>query len=60
MEEATKTDIGRQGLKVGEELLKQAKQAAESIAKQSQQIGESTPVKTAAKVVFYYHFSCTC
>lgn len=51
LEDASKTDIGKQGLKVSEELLKQAKQAAETLAKQSQQLGDSSTIKSAAEKV---------
>lgn len=51
IEEAQKSEIGKKGKELSEELAKSAKSAAEALAKQSEQIGKSTPVRAVAEGV---------
>ena len=51
IDEASKTDIGRQGIKVSEELVKQAKAASQQLAKQGQQLGDGTAFKAVSEGV---------
>ncbi|XP_074605494.1 mitochondrial import inner membrane translocase subunit TIM44 [Brevipalpus obovatus] len=51
IEDASKTEFGKQGLKVSEEIVKQAKRAAEDLARKTEQLSESSPVKNVAEKV---------
>ncbi|XP_023233735.1 mitochondrial import inner membrane translocase subunit TIM44-like [Centruroides sculpturatus] len=51
LEEAQKSEIGKKGKELTEELAKSAKTAAESLAKQGEQIGKSTPIKVVSESV---------
>ncbi|XP_015795239.1 mitochondrial import inner membrane translocase subunit TIM44 [Tetranychus urticae] len=51
IEEASKSDLGKQGLKVGEEIVKQARVASEQLAKQGQQLGDASAFKAVSEGV---------
>lgn len=50
LEEAQKSELGKKGREITEEITKSAKVAAEAIAKQSEQLGKSTPLRAVAEV----------
>ncbi|CAG2162014.1 unnamed protein product [Oppiella nova] len=51
LEEAQKTEIGKKGLEMTDELSKQAKSAAEALAKGTEQISQSDAFKTVSQTV---------
>ena len=54
LEEAQKTEIGKKGLEMTDELSKQAKSAAEALAKGTEQISQSDAFKTVSQVLYSF------
>lgn len=55
IEEAQKSEIGRKGSEMSEEMLRSAKAAAEELAKATEKIEKSQAFKAASEVSYFIH-----